>query len=84
MHYPQVPVITDGLLRWQDHAVVLQDGHLTDLNSLIPVNSGWHLEHASDINNKGQIAGGPLQWQAAGLSTESNFDWRRQGKSLTV
>ena len=32
-------------------------GVSTDLNSLIPANSGWHLEFAEAINDKGQIAG---------------------------
>jgi hypothetical protein len=30
---------------------------MTDLNSLIPSNSGWDLYYAFDINNRGQIAG---------------------------
>lgn len=35
----------------------LWDGQLTDLNNLIPLDSGWELEDAMDINNKGQIVG---------------------------
>ncbi|MEA5508129.1 PEP-CTERM sorting domain-containing protein [Halotia wernerae UHCC 0503] len=35
----------------------LWDGQLKDLNNLIPPNSGWELEDANDINNKGQIVG---------------------------
>jgi hypothetical protein len=38
-----------------------------DLNDLIPLESGWVLEEALDINNSGQIAGsgkfeGKLGW----------------------
>ncbi len=33
------------------------DGHMTNLNSLIPTNSGWTLTWASDINDRGWIAG---------------------------
>jgi hypothetical protein len=30
---------------------------MTDLNTLIPANSGWELMYATDINNSGQIVG---------------------------
>jgi hypothetical protein len=30
---------------------------MTDLNSLLPANSGWQLEAAQAINDSGQIAG---------------------------
>jgi hypothetical protein len=30
---------------------------MTDLNTLIPANSGWELMYATDINNRGQIVG---------------------------
>ena len=39
------------------HAFVYQNGHSTDLNTLIPVNSGWELRDAQAINDKGQICG---------------------------
>ncbi len=32
-------------------------GQMTDLNSLIPAGSGWVLNHASAVNDAGQIAG---------------------------
>lgn len=35
----------------------LWDGQLKDLNNLIPFDSGWELEDAMHINNKGQIVG---------------------------
>jgi probable HAF family extracellular repeat protein len=39
------------------HAVLWQNEQITDLNALIPADSGWVLASASDINNKGQIVG---------------------------
>ena len=33
---------------------------MVDLESLIPVDSGWDLYHASDINDSGQIVGGGM------------------------
>jgi hypothetical protein len=38
-------------------AVIWQNGAVTDLNSLIPANSGWVLEEATGINDNGQITG---------------------------
>ena len=32
-------------------------GLVTDLNTLIPPDSGWELQSAEDINNAGQIVG---------------------------
>lgn len=40
-----------------DHAFVWQNGAWIDLNYLIPPNSGWELQSASDINDNGQIIG---------------------------
>ncbi len=34
-----------------------QNGHMVDLNTLISASSGWVLEKAEGINNKGQIVG---------------------------
>ena len=39
------------------HAFIDSNGHLTDLNSLIPKESGWTLELATAMNNFGQIVG---------------------------
>ena len=39
------------------HAVIWQDGKATDLNTLIPSNSGWQLINAVAINDRGQIVG---------------------------
>jgi probable HAF family extracellular repeat protein len=38
-------------------AFLYSGGIMTDLNSLLPANSGWQLEFATAINNSGQIAG---------------------------
>jgi probable HAF family extracellular repeat protein len=39
------------------HAFLYDKGVMTDLNTLIPANSGWELMYATDINNSGQIVG---------------------------
>ncbi len=39
------------------HAFLYDKGVMTDLNTLIPANSGWELMYATDINNRGQIVG---------------------------
>lgn len=39
------------------HAFLWHSGHLTDLNTLLPARSGWTLDTASAVNDKGQIAG---------------------------
>jgi probable HAF family extracellular repeat protein len=39
------------------HAFLWQNGRMIGLNNLIPTNSGWELEDAYNINNKGQIVG---------------------------
>jgi probable HAF family extracellular repeat protein len=41
----------------QDHAFFYSGGIMTDLNTLIPLNSGWELTNANAINNSGQIVG---------------------------
>lgn len=38
-------------------AVLYEAGQIIDLNTLIPVQSGWLLTEARDINDKGQITG---------------------------
>lgn len=40
-----------------EHAFVRKNRRMTDLNSLIPANSGWELTSANAINNRGQIVG---------------------------
>jgi len=39
------------------HAFLYSNGAWQDLNDLIPPNSGWTLQYAYDINDKGQICG---------------------------
>jgi len=41
----------------QPSAYIYQNGASTDLNTLIPPDSGWHLASAKDINNRGDITG---------------------------
>ena len=40
-----------------DHALLFINGKVTDLNSVLPDHSGWVLENATAINNKGQLVG---------------------------
>jgi len=42
----------------ENHAFVTVDGVMTDLNPQIPPDSGWRLEYAYGINERGQIVGG--------------------------
>jgi probable HAF family extracellular repeat protein len=39
------------------HAFLYANGSMQDLNNLIPAGSGWDLEWASSINDRGQIVG---------------------------
>jgi probable HAF family extracellular repeat protein len=41
----------------ESHAFVTVDGVMTDLNPQIPTDSGWLLEYAYGINERGQIVG---------------------------
>jgi probable HAF family extracellular repeat protein len=41
----------------ETHAFIWKNGLMTDLNQLLPSNSGWVLYTAYGINNKGQIVG---------------------------
>jgi probable HAF family extracellular repeat protein len=40
-----------------DHPFIWIDGVMSDLNTLIPANSGWELQVADDMNDRGQIVG---------------------------
>jgi probable HAF family extracellular repeat protein len=44
-------------IQYAQHAFVFDDGGMSDLNALIPRDSGWDLEWAFDINDSGQIVG---------------------------
>jgi probable HAF family extracellular repeat protein len=39
------------------HAFIWRNSKMRDLNNFLPPNSGWELNYASGINNKGQIVG---------------------------
>lgn len=39
------------------HAVLWEAGEVTDLNDILPQNSGWVLHRAIDISDTGQIVG---------------------------
>jgi probable HAF family extracellular repeat protein len=43
-----------------DHGFLYRGGVVTDLNSLLPPNSGWVLTNGAGINDKGQICGDGL------------------------
>ena len=48
---------TPAWVRPQQTAWVYRDGKMSDLNALIPRDSGWALEAATGINDRGQIVG---------------------------
>jgi hypothetical protein len=51
-----------------DHAILIDDGKVIDLNDRIPAGSGWELLFATGINERGQIAGtGFLNGQVRGF-----------------
>jgi probable HAF family extracellular repeat protein len=49
--------LTPGCLSGARHAVLFSNGVLTDLNLAVGGSTGWCLQYASAINDKGQIAG---------------------------
>jgi probable HAF family extracellular repeat protein len=42
------------------HAFVYADGGMTDLNDYVELDTGWVLQYASDINDRGQILAGAI------------------------
>lgn len=49
-------------------AVLWQNGVITDLNTLIPADTGWELTEAKSINDAGQITGiGTLNGERRGF-----------------
>jgi hypothetical protein len=50
-------VIGSLLVKGVEHAAVWQAGEVTDLNTLLPKESGWVLNRATSINDQGDIAG---------------------------
>jgi probable HAF family extracellular repeat protein len=53
-----------------DHAFLWQNGTMIDLNSLLPAGSGWILEDAVAINDKGQIVCSGVSGGAALVETD--------------
>jgi probable HAF family extracellular repeat protein len=57
------------------HAFVYRHGVMLDLNTLIPADSGWVLQEARGINNRGQIVGlGTLRGDARGFVLTPSSD----------
>jgi|GEM_PF-1049931 len=48
---------TSGICHGALHAMLWENGSITDLNTLIPPNSGLQLVYALSINDRGEIAG---------------------------
>lgn len=54
----QGQIVGSSADRYQhQHAFLWENGHMEDLNSFIPSNSGWILQRAFRINDRGQIVG---------------------------
>lgn len=66
------------------HAFIWVNGHMQDLNNLIPANSGWVLQEARAINNKGRIAGfGTINGQTRAFLLEPNaYHWTNPSGGL--
>lgn len=50
-------IVTNEYKEIPQHAFVWKNGIMRDLNRLLPANSGWELNTARAINNRGQIVG---------------------------
>lgn len=48
---------TEPMFPYVNHPFIWENGRMQDLNKLIPRNSGWTLDNANAINDKGQIVG---------------------------
>jgi probable HAF family extracellular repeat protein/T5SS/PEP-CTERM-associated repeat protein len=59
------------------HAFVWANGQMQDLNTMIPANSGWVLQEARAINNKGKIVGfGSINGQTRAFLLKPNaYHW---------
>lgn len=69
------------------HGFLWQNGTMSDLNNLIPANSGFVLEVADDINNRGQIVGTMLDsngFRHAFLLTHADLSAELAGDSSEI
>ena len=71
------------------HAVLWQNGSLTDLNSLLPANSGWELTSALFINDSGRVVGrgiyqGLNQWFMMDVAAGNTAPVADAGPALNV
>ncbi len=58
------------------HAFLWENGQMQDLNNLIPSNSGWVLQEARAINNKGKIVGfGTINGQTRAFLLSPSYRW---------
>jgi probable HAF family extracellular repeat protein len=55
--HSHLPFNSTSPLNPPSHAFLSRDGQMYDLNDLVPAGSGWVLEIADGINDKGQIVG---------------------------
>lgn len=71
------------------HAFLWQNGNMVDLNSLLPVNSGWELITAFFINDAGRIVGegtfnGNFTWYIMDVTTSNHPPVANAGTDQTV
>lgn len=81
-----------GTATGDEHAVMWQAGVITDLNSLLPANSGWVLEEADGVDANGDIFGiGALNGVRAeflltpgGSSTSTSLSISASAPNMTI
>ena len=50
-------VVGNAYYKRDEAALLWQNGRVYELNALVPPHSGWRLQNALGINNRGQIIG---------------------------
>jgi probable HAF family extracellular repeat protein len=78
-----------SIVSGDEHAFLWQNGKLSDLNSLLPANSGWELITALYINDSGRVVGvgnynGLSQWFVLDLASGNNSPVAVAGADQTV